>query len=340
MVFSGAALIPSLFNASPAGAAVPASPWLGEVGQVGAVGAASALGAPGTAAHQPVGLARTPSGHGYWVAAADGGVFSFGDATFHGSMGGRTLNSPIVGITATPSGHGYWLAAADGGVFSFGDATFYGSMGAHPLNSPIVAAAATPSGRGYWLAAADGGVFSFGVAAFHGSLAGTGTGTHVTSITASDTGSGYWLTDAQGGIHAFGDARPVASPPAAPAATPVVAAAATPSGTGYWELTGTPPAPPGPVVGASLGSFVVTCYDLPGITASGAPVGMNVVATDPRVIPLGTTIWIDGVGQRTALDTGGAIKGNRLDVWMPTYSQCVNWGVQTRAVNLVTPQAS
>jgi 3D (Asp-Asp-Asp) domain-containing protein len=200
-----------------------------------------------------------------------------------------------------------------------------------------VAATSTPSGHGYWLAAADGGVFSFGDAPFLGSLTGTATTAHVTSITASNTGTGYWLTDAAGAIHAFGAARPVTSPPAAPASTPVVAAVATPSGTGHWELTGTPPPPPGPVVGASLGLFSVTCYDLGGITASGAPVGSNVVATDPRVIPLGTTIWIDGIGERTALDTGGAIKGNRLDVWMPTYSQCAEWGRQTRAVNLVTP---
>ncbi len=71
--------------------------------------------------NQPVvGIAATPDGHGYWLVAGDGGVFSFGDARFYGSEGGRRLNQPVVGIAATPDGHGYWLVAADGGVFSFG----------------------------------------------------------------------------------------------------------------------------------------------------------------------------------------------------------------------------
>ena len=68
-------------------------------------------------------MAATPDGGGYWLVASDGGVFSFGDATFHGSTGGMTLNKPIVGMAATPDGGGYWLVASDGGVFSFGDAT-------------------------------------------------------------------------------------------------------------------------------------------------------------------------------------------------------------------------
>lgn len=61
----------------------------------------------------------TPSGQGYWMAAADGGVFSFGDAVFHGGMGGQPLNQPIVSITANAFG-GYLLGARDGGVFPFG----------------------------------------------------------------------------------------------------------------------------------------------------------------------------------------------------------------------------
>ena len=59
---------------------------------------------------------------GYWLAAADGGVFSFGDAGFHGSAGDIALNQPIVGMAASPTRRGYWMVAADGGIFSFGDA--------------------------------------------------------------------------------------------------------------------------------------------------------------------------------------------------------------------------
>ena len=59
---------------------------------------------------------------GYYLVAADGGVFSFGSARFFGSTGAMKLNQPIVGMAVTRDGGGYWLVASDGGVFSFGDA--------------------------------------------------------------------------------------------------------------------------------------------------------------------------------------------------------------------------
>ena len=109
-------------------------------------------------------MAATPDGGGYWLVASDGGVFSFGDAAFHGSTGNIHLNRPVVGMASSPSGNGYWLVATDGGIFSFGDATFLGSMGSHPLNRPIVGMASNHRG-GYWMVASDGGIFSFGNAA-------------------------------------------------------------------------------------------------------------------------------------------------------------------------------
>jgi len=124
----------------------------------------------------PGGLPGPPSAApprpGYWLVASDGGVFSFGDAPFHGSTGALHLNQPIVGMAPTPDGGGYWLVASDGGVFSFGDAPFHGSTGALHLNRPIVGMAPTPDGGGYWLVASDGGVFSFGDAPFEGSTGG------------------------------------------------------------------------------------------------------------------------------------------------------------------------
>jgi hypothetical protein len=93
-----------------------------------------------------VGMAPTPTGNGYWLVASDGGIFSFGDAVFHGSMGNIQLNKPVDGMTATPSGNGYWLVASDGGIFSFGDAVFHGSMGGTPLVAPVVGMTATPDG--------------------------------------------------------------------------------------------------------------------------------------------------------------------------------------------------
>src|SRR5207302_10734025 len=54
-----------------------------------------------------------PTG-GYWLVAADGGIFPFGAAVGRGSTGGTRLNQPIVGMARTPRGGGYWLVAADG----------------------------------------------------------------------------------------------------------------------------------------------------------------------------------------------------------------------------------
>ncbi len=109
---------------------------------------------------------------GYWMVAADGGVFAFGAASFFGSTGGLKLAQPIRAIAPTPSGQGYWMVAGDGGVFAFGDAGFFGSTGGLKLEKPIVGIARSPSGQGYWMVAGDGGVFAFGDASFLGSTGG------------------------------------------------------------------------------------------------------------------------------------------------------------------------
>jgi ribosomal protein L24E len=83
-------------------------------------------------------MVSTPDGKGYWLVAADGGIFTFGDAGYFGSTGAVPLNQPIVGLAATVDGAGYLLVAADGGIFTFGDAQFFGSTGALHLNRPIV----------------------------------------------------------------------------------------------------------------------------------------------------------------------------------------------------------
>jgi len=56
-----------------------------------------------------VGMAAGPGG-GYWLAARDGGVFGYGNAPYHGSLGGTALPAPVVGMAAAPGGSGYWLA--------------------------------------------------------------------------------------------------------------------------------------------------------------------------------------------------------------------------------------
>ncbi len=78
-----------------------------------------------------------PQGAAYWLASATGGVFSFGGAAFHGSLGNTVVNRPVVGIAPTPDGAGYWLVASDGGIFSFGAASFSGSASALGVRNVI-----------------------------------------------------------------------------------------------------------------------------------------------------------------------------------------------------------
>ncbi len=102
---------------------------------------------------------QVPAPVGYWSPGADGGVFSFGAAGYHGSMAGTHLDAPVVGMAATPTGNGYWLVAADGGVFSFGDAGFRGSMAGTHLDAPVVGMAAvgpTVGGRVLLVGTFDG----------------------------------------------------------------------------------------------------------------------------------------------------------------------------------------
>ena len=129
-----AAAAPS--SAAPAGSALVGSalsaPHVYSGGGVLTFGATD-LAAPPTLPLSSVVVAQTAdpaatvSGEGYWLASADGGVYTVGDAGFYGSLGALRLQGPIVAMAATPDGRGYWLAALDGGVFAFGDAPFAGS---------------------------------------------------------------------------------------------------------------------------------------------------------------------------------------------------------------------
>ncbi|HUP68943.1 MAG TPA: hypothetical protein VM142_03915 [Acidimicrobiales bacterium] len=175
-----------------------------------------------------------PPPTGYWLVAADGGIFAFGDAEFKGSTGALKLNQPIVAMAGAPGNKGYWLVASDGGIFAFGDARFSGSAGALKLNQPIVGMDSTPTGNGYFLVARDGGVFAFGDARFAGSTGAIKLNQPIVGMAATPTGNGYWLVAADGGIFAFGDARFQGSTGAIKLNQPIVGMAATPTGLGYW----------------------------------------------------------------------------------------------------------
>ena len=143
---------------------------------------------------------RTDGATGWW--RVDGGIFAFGDARFHGSMGGMPLNAPVVGLAADRATGGYWLVGSDGGIFAF-DAPFHGSAGSLVLNQPVNGMATTANSRGYWLVAADGAIFAFGNAGFHGSTGGMPLNAPVVGMAADRATGGYWLVGSDGGIFAF-----------------------------------------------------------------------------------------------------------------------------------------
>jgi len=77
-----------------------------------------------------------------------------------------------------------------------------------------------------------------------------------------------------------------------------------------------------------------------GMTAAGYNIrknpNMKLIAVDPKVIPLGTKVWVEGYGEAIAGDTGGAIKGRKIDVLFPTVKQALQWGrknVKVRILN-------
>jgi len=191
------------------------------------------VGTSVTTSAQNFALYRTVSANGYWLAAGDGGIFSFG-VLFYGSTGGIPLVQPIVAMAPSPDALGYWLVASDGGVFSFGDAYFYGSTGGTTLAQPIVGMAPTPDGAGYWLVASDGGVFAFGDASFYGSTGGTPLARPIVGMAATPDGGGYWLVASDGGVFAFGDASFYGSTGGLALTHPIVGMAPSPDGLGYW----------------------------------------------------------------------------------------------------------
>ena len=251
---------------------------------------------PNAAQISATSIPDVPTGKGYWLAASDGGIFSYGNAAFLGSTGGITLNKPIVGMAATPTGKGYWLAASDGGIFAFGDAKFYGSTGNLTLNRPIVRMAATPTGNGYWLVASDGGIFAFGDAAFFGSTGALRLNKPIVGMAPTPSGQGYWLVASDGGIFAFGDAPFFGSTGHLRLNRPIVDLAPSPDGDGYWLV-----ASDGGVFAYGGSAF----YGSPAGTAGGTVIGMAptptgngywIVSSDGSVYNFGGALYLGSLG--------------------------------------------
>ncbi len=218
-------------------ATLPGQQWTGGGGSFGNVFMASEEFAQINGAAPSNTPTVVPSaGPGYWLVAADGGVFDFGASGYYGSMGGHALAQPIVTTAATPSHNGYWLVAADGGIFTFGDAKYFGSTGAMRLNQPIVGMAPTPDGGGYWLVARDGGIFTFGDAGYFGSTGAMRLNRPIVGMAATPSGRGYWLVASDGGVFTFGDAHYFGSTGGMNLVQPVVGMAPTSNGGGYWMV--------------------------------------------------------------------------------------------------------
>jgi hypothetical protein len=88
-------------------------------------------------------MASTSTSKGYWLLGADGGVFTFGDAAFRGSIPGfGVCGAPTSrSVTRTRTGHGYWLLIDGGHVIPFGDAKSYGDPSHFRANAVAVTAA-------------------------------------------------------------------------------------------------------------------------------------------------------------------------------------------------------
>jgi 3D (Asp-Asp-Asp) domain-containing protein len=86
-------------------------------------------------------------------------------------------------------------------------------------------------------------------------------------------------------------------------------------------------------------AYTANCDGCSGTTATGVNLKENpdqkVIAVDPNVIPLGSKVYVEGYGYATAEDTGGAIQGNKIDVFIPSEDEAMDWGRRTVNVQII-----
>src|SRR5690606_19303800 len=86
-------------------------------------------------------------------------------------------------------------------------------------------------------------------------------------------------------------------------------------------------------------AFTADCNGCSGVTSTGIDLKSNpnqkVIAVDSTVIPLGTRVWVEGYGEAVAGDTGGAIRGSRIDVHVPNKDAANDWGVRTVTIKIL-----
>jgi 3D (Asp-Asp-Asp) domain-containing protein len=86
-------------------------------------------------------------------------------------------------------------------------------------------------------------------------------------------------------------------------------------------------------------AYTASCEGCSGITKTGITIKDNpnkkVIAVDPSVIPLGSRVYVEGFGEAIAADTGGAIKGNRIDIFIPSKQDAIDFGVKKLKVTIL-----
>ena len=89
--------------------------------------------------------------------------------------------------------------------------------------------------------------------------------------------------------------------------------------------------------GEYLGEFELTAYCITGTTATGTHTTADrTIAVDPKIISYGQEVYIEGYGTYIAEDCGGAVKGNIIDIYIPGYQNCVNFGRRAAKVYLIS----
>ncbi len=176
-------------------------------GRVRTFGGAFDLGDPARlGAAAGIAITAAQDADSYWVVAADGAVFSFGNAPYFGSLPEKGIRAKAADIAGRPGGGGYWVLGENGTVYPFGAAVELGGLPNIGVNTTARKIRPTPTGLGYWVLGSDGGIFSFGDAAFFGSVPGVGAKTAAVDMSSTPSGSGYWVLGEDGGVFSFGDA--------------------------------------------------------------------------------------------------------------------------------------
>lgn len=121
-------------------------------------------------------------------------------------------------------------------------------------------------------------------------------------------------------------AKTAAAPAPAKSAAPAPAPASAPA----EKAPAAASTQSGKTMTVSATAYTAYCAGCSGTTATGIDLRSNpnqkVIAVDPSVIPLGSKVWVEGYGEAIAGDTGGAIKGNKIDVFIPSQGEALQWG--------------